>query len=396
MRMTKTNRSEPARRLREKSISSVYSRFTIHPSLLTVLLLFTIHLSLSAVAQAERIKDIASFEGVRENQILGYGLVVGLDGAGDKGLSTMQAISNMLQRMGITASPNDIKANSKNTAAVVVTANLPPFPKPGVRIDVLVSAMGDAKNLQGGTLLLTPLKGADGKVYALAQGPVSIGGFTGGGGGTTIQKNHPTVGKVPEGAIIEKDLPFVLGSNGEIKIFLHRQDFSTATQVAVRINEALKSAYASTIDSSAIRLKVPPQYKNRMVELVTLVEGLEVMVDVTAKIVINERTGTVVIGDKVRISPVAIAHGNLTIEIKTELKVSQPPPFAPSKAETVVVPEKTVTAKEEKAFLVEVSGVTLGEIVRALNSLGVTPRDLISILQSLRAAGALRADLEIM
>jgi flagellar P-ring protein FlgI len=345
-------------------------------------------------AYAERIKDIASFEGVRENQLIGYGLVVGLDGSGDKGLATMQGIANMLQRMGLTVNPNDIKA--KNTASVMVTAKLSPFPKAGTRFDALVSTIGDAKNIQGGTLLLTPLKGPDGKAYALAQGPVSIGGFVGGGGGTTIQKNHPTSGKVPEGAMVERDIPFKLGNGDEIKIFLNRPDFTTAADMAGKINETLKQKYASTIDPSAVRLSIPPEYRGRIVELITLVENIEVAVDVRAIVVINERTGTVVIGDNVRISPVAIAHGNLTIEIKTEYKVSQPSSFGPEKAETVVVPNTEVTAKEQKASLVQVSGVTLGEIVKGLNSLGVTPRDMISILQALKAAGALRAELEII
>ncbi|MDA8083645.1 MAG: flagellar basal body P-ring protein FlgI [Nitrospiraceae bacterium] len=350
--------------------------------------------SLPPAVYAERIKDIASFEGVRTNQLIGFGLVVGLDGTGDKGNATMQGIANMLQRMGLTVRPADIKA--KNTAAVMVTATLPPFPKPGLRVDALVSTIGDTKSLQGGTLLLSPLKGPDGNVYALAQGPVSIGGFIGGGGGTTVQKNHLTAGRVPEGVTIERDLPFVLGRDGEIRLFLHEPDFATATAVVGKINEALNANYASTIDASSILLKIPAEYRGKIVELITRVEAVEVPVDETAKVVVNERTGTIVIGDRVRIAPVAIAHGNLTIEIKTEYKVSQPPPFAPQGAETVVTPQKDVKIKEEKASLVEVSGVTLGEIVKGLNALGVSPRDLISILQALKAAGALRADLEII
>lgn len=377
------------RTIGEKSIVKFLCRL-----LFTAVLLFTVHCLLFTAAYAERIKDIASFEGVRENQIIGYGLVVGLDGTGDKGLATMQSIANMLQRMGINVKPTDIKA--KNTAAVIVTAKLPPFPKPGIRIDASVSTIGDAKNLQGGTLLLTPLKGPDGNVYAVAQGPISIGGFTGGGGGATVQKNHTTAGRIPEGVIIERELPFVLGDGNEIKIFLHKPNFSTAAEIIKKINEELGAEYASAIDPSAIRLKIPPEHKNRVVELISAIERLEVQIDLAARVVINERTGTVVIGDKVRLSPVAIAHGNLTIEIKTEFNVFQPPPFAPEKAETVVVPRTDVTVKEEQASLVEISGATLGEIVRALNILGVTPRDLISILQALKSSGALRAELEII
>ncbi|MBI4620078.1 MAG: flagellar basal body P-ring protein FlgI [Desulfobacterales bacterium] len=356
--------------------------------------LFTFHFSLSTLSYADRIKDIANFEGVRDNQLIGYGLVVGLNGTGDKGIATMQSVANMLQRMGLTVKPNDIKA--KNAAAVIVTSTLPPFPKFGTKIDALVSTIGDATSLQGGTLLLSPLKGPDNKVYALAQGPLSIGGFIGGGGGTTVQKNHPTTGKVPEGVIVEKEIPFILGNGSEIKIFLRRPDFTTVTEMAKKINEALNFEYASPIDPSSIRLKIPPDYQNKEVELITFIEGLDVPVDLPARVVINERTGTVVIGDKVRISPVAIAHGSLTIEIKTEFEVSQPPSFAPESAKTVVTPKTAVDVKEQKASLKEVSGITLGEIVRALNALGTTPRDLISILQALKAAGALRAELEII
>lgn len=346
------------------------------------------------VCYGERIKDIASFEGVRENKLIGYGLVVGLDGSGDKGDATMQGIANMLQRMGLTVDPKDIKA--KNTAAVMVTATLPPFPKPGTKLDAMVSAMADAKSLQGGTLLLTPLKGPDGKVYALAQGSVSIGGFTGGGGGTSVQKNHPTTGRVPEGALVERDLAFTLANGDEIKIFLNRPDFSTANAIVNKINETLRSDCATAIDPSAVLLRIPPAYAGRPVELLSLIEALDVSVDIPAMVVINEKTGTVVIGEKVRISPVAIAHGGLTIEIRTDYLVSQPQPFAPKNAETVVVPQKDVQVHEQKASLAEVSGVTLGEIVRALNALGVTPRDLISILQALKASGALRAELSII
>ncbi|MCX7792855.1 MAG: flagellar basal body P-ring protein FlgI [Thermodesulfovibrionales bacterium] len=343
---------------------------------------------------AERIKDIARFEGYRENQLIGYGLVVGLDGSGDKGIATMQAIANMLQRMGITVRPSDIKA--KNTAAVIVTALLPPFPKPGMRVDALVSTIGDAKSLQGGTLLLTPLRGPDGKVYGLAQGPVSIGGFTGGGGGTRVQKNHPTAGKIPEGVIIEREPDFTLSADGNIRLFLLRPDFSTAYEIANKINEFFGNETAIAQDSTSVKIRFPEQYRERPVEFLSLIEGIDIRVDNSAKVVINERTGTVVIGENVKLAPVAIAHGNLTIEIKTTYRVSQPPPLAPESAETVVVPEKEVKVEEEKASLVEVSGATLGEIIRALNALGVTPRDLIAILQALKSAGALRAEIEIM
>jgi flagellar P-ring protein precursor FlgI len=356
--------------------------------------LFTAYCLLPPVSFAERIKDIANFEGMRENQLIGYGLVVGLDGSGDKGNQTLITIANMLQRMGLTIKIADIKA--KNSAAVMVTAALPPFPKPGVRVDALVSAIGDAKSLQGGTLLLAPLKGPDGKVYALAQGAVAVGGFIGGGGGTTVVKNHTTAGKVPNGVTIESEPRFALGSGNEIRLFLHQPDFTTAAEVARKVNEALNDDAASTLDPSTIRVRIPDSYQGRLIQLIALVESLDVAVDTPARVVVNERTGTVTIGEHVRIAPVAIAHGNLTIEIKTSFGVSQPQSFAPVGSQTVVIPDKTVSAKEQGGSLIQVSGTTLGEIVRALNALGVTPRDLASILQSLKAAGALRADLEII
>jgi len=350
---------------------------------------------LPAVSSAERIKDIAGFEGMRENQLVGYGLVVGLDGSGDKGNQTIQSIANLLQRMGLTVRLSDIKA--KNTAAVMVTSALPPFPKPGVRADVLVSTIGDAKSLQGGTLLLAPLKGPDGKVYALAQGPVSIGGFIGGGAGGSTQKNHQTAGRIPDGAIVEGEPHFALGDGNEIRLFLNRPDFTTAADVTRKINEVLNDSTASsTVDPSTVKVKIPFNYKNKVVEFIAFVEGIEVAVDTPARVVMNERTGTITIGESVRIAPVAIAHGSLTIEIKTQYAVSQPSSFAPNQAKTLVVPRQDVTVSEQKSSLMQVSGVTLGDIVRALNALGVTPRDLISILQALKSAGALRAQLEII
>jgi flagellar P-ring protein precursor FlgI len=358
------------------------------------LLLIAVSCQLSASVHAERIKDIASFEGVRDNQLIGYGLIVGLDGSGDKGQAAVLGIINMLSRMGMTVNTNDLK--SKNIAAVVITAVLPPFAKPGTKIDALVSTIGDAKSIQGGTLLLTPLKGPDGKVYALAQGPVSIGGFAAEGAGTTSQKNHPTAGKIPEGVTVEKEPPFILGNGNDIRLFLHKADFTTADMVSKQINSELHGNHAVAIDSSAVRLSIPSEYKNNIVGLITRVEMLDVKVDMPARVVINERTGTIVIGENVKISPVAIAHGSLSIEVKETPEVSQPLPFAPEKAETVKVPRTDITVQEQKGSLVEVSGVNLGEIVRALNALGVTPRDLISIIQALKASGSLKAEIEII
>ena len=349
---------------------------------------------LSAEAYAERIKDIASFEGVRDNQLIGYGLVVGLDGSGDKGRAAEQSIINMLKRLGVTLNPNDIK--SKNIASVIVTATLPPFAKPGMKVDALISAIGDAKNIQGGTLLLTPLKGPDRNVYALAQGPVSIGGFSAEGSGASLQKNHPTAGKIPSGVTIEREPVFNLGNGKDIRLFLNKADFSTADEISRKINSAFSGNYAFPVDSSSIRVTVPPAYERNIVGLISRVEVLDVPVDMIAKVVINERTGTIIIGDNVTISPVAIAHGSLAIEIREQPEVSQPLPFAPRNAKTTVVPRTDIAVEEQTASLLPVSGVTLGQVVRGLNALGVTPRDLISILQALKASGALRAELEII
>lgn len=382
-------------KIEEKMQYTVDRKITQLSHMIFCLFLCAAYCLLPSVSYSERIKDIATFEGMRENKLVGYGLVVGLDGSGDKGNQTLYAISNVLKRMGQTVSIQDIKA--KDTAAVMITAELPPFPKPGMKLDATVSALGDAKSLQGGTLILSPLRGPDGKVYALAQGAVSVGGFIGGSGGTSVQKNHTTAGKVPGGVSIENEPLFTFGAGDDIRIFLNIPDFTTAVAITRKINDTLNDDTAAvTVDPATIKLKVPERYRGRLVQLVSLVEELDVPVDMLARVVINERTGTVAIGENVKIEPVAIAHGNLTIEIKTEYIVSQPPPHAPSSAKTEVVPNKTVNVKEQNASLAEVSGATLGEVVRALNALGVTPRDLISILQALKAAGALRAEVEII
>jgi flagellar P-ring protein FlgI len=349
---------------------------------------------LPSPAHTERLKDVASLVGVRENQLIGYGLVIGLNGTGDKGNATMRTIATMLARMGLNIDYRDL--GSKNAAAVIVTATLPPFPKPGLKIDAVVSALGDAKNLQGGTLLLTPLKGPDQKVYGLAQGPVSLGGFSAGSGGASVQKNHPTAGRVPNGVIIERGIEITLKKGEEIQMVLHNPDFTTAFQIAKTINMKLGGDYAEAMDPSLIKIRPPEDFLGGLMGFITQMETLDVTMDTQAKVVINERTGTVVMGEKVRLSPVAISHGNLTIEVTTDYKVSQPNPFAPSGAQTVVVPQTKMDVKEQKAALVEVSGVTLGEVVRALNSLGVTPRDLIAILQALKSSGALKVELEIL
>lgn len=361
---------------------------------LIVLIISSAQLFIPADAYSERIKDIATFEGVRDNQLMGYGLIVGLDGSGDKGQAAIQSIVNMLKRMGLSLNFSDIK--SKSIASVVITATLPAFAKPGMKVDALISIIGDAKSIQGGTLLLTPLKGPDGKVYGLAQGPVSIGGFSAEGEAASVQKNHPTAGKIPSGVTIEREAPFTLGNGRDIRLFLHKPDFATADAVAKKINKAFNGNYAFPADSTSVNLVVPPIYRDRLVELIAQVDKLDVSIDMPAKIIINERTGTVVIGSNVRILPVAIAHGSLAIQIDEQYDVSQPGPFAPAGAVTTVVPQTGINVSEQKAALIRVSGVSLGDVVKALNKLGVTPRDLISILQALKSAGALQAELEII
>jgi flagellar P-ring protein precursor FlgI len=354
-----------------------------------ILILFFTH------AHAVRIKDIAEIEGVRRNQLVGYGLVVGLNGTGDgkKSEFTIQSMARMLEKMGMAVDPDDIKV--ENVAAVMITAELPPFARTGSNIDVLVSSIGDAENLQGGTLLFTPLKAANGKVYAVAQGPVSTGGFSAKGAGGSVQKNFPTVGRVVGGAVVEKEVSSNFAQKRTISLALNSPDFTTASRVAQAINSALNDYLAQTPDAGTIKVKVPERYYGNIVALVSLMEGLDVTPDAVAKVVLNERTGTVVMGENVRISTIAIAHGNLSIQIKESSDVSQPLPF--SQGETVVTPETDIFVKEDKSllFLVD-SGVNIGEVVRALNALGVSPRDLIAIFQALRAAGALQAKLEIM
>ncbi|MBI5590581.1 MAG: flagellar basal body P-ring protein FlgI [Deltaproteobacteria bacterium] len=360
-----------------------------------VVIALGIPLCLVAAAHAVRIKEIVEIQGVRQNQLVGYGLVVGLNGTGDgdKAKFTVQSLASMLEKMGMTVNPTDIKV--KNIAAVMVTADMPPFARPGARMDISVSSIGDAKDLQGGTLLFTPLKAADGQTYAIGQGAISTGGFSTQGAGGSAQKNFPTVGRVIGGALIEKEVSSGFKNKESLLLTLNHQDFTTATRVAESINTAFSSSIARTSDSGSIDVRVPPKYADNVVGFVTVIEGLSVTPDQISKVVVNERTGTVVIGENVRISKVAIAQGNLSIQIKESADVSQPMPF--SQGQTVATPNTNISVKEEKnpIYLME-SGASIGEIVRALNALGVTPRDLISIFQALQAAGALQAKLEIM
>lgn len=357
---------------------------------LTLFLLLT-----TLPAAAVRIKDITDIKGVRQNQLVGYGLVVGLDGTGDGKRSkfTVQSMAALLEKMGQTVNPDDIK--SKNVAAVMVTADLPPFARIGSRIDVLVSAIGGAKNLQGGTLLLTPLKAANAQVFAVAQGPVSTGGFAARGAASGVKKNFPTVGRVVSGALIERELPMVFNRKNKLCLALRSPDFTTASRVALAINTALFDRIAKTLDAGTIEVIVPQKYIGNVVGLIAMIEGLGVTPDSESKVIINERTGTVIMGDNVRMSTIAIAHGNLSIQIKENRNVSQPLPF--SDGQTRVTPDTDLVVKEgQNPLYVVNSGVSIGDVVRALNALGVSPRDLIAIFQALKAAGALQAKLEII
>jgi len=388
----------------------MYGRFKI-----ILLFLLVFYFNFPAAGMAARIKDISSIKGVRPNQLFGYGLVIGLFGSGDKGGSsfTQKGLANMLEHMGINVNPEDIKA--KNVAAVIVSATYPPFARIGKKIDVTLSSIGDAKSLLGGTLLLTPLKGVDGKVYGLAQGPVVIGGYAvGGDAGGGVGKNHTTVGRISGGATIEREIPLSVMDKKELTIILNNPDFNTATRSAQAINSLIGESIATPIDPGTLSLDIPEKFQDKVVKLIAQIGDIEVVPDSVAKIIVNEKTGTVVVGENVRIQKVAVAHGNLSIQIKETKQVSQPLPFSPPGkgaaatqmnggtivapgGSTVVTPESEVGVAEEDNRLVLIpEGRTIGELVKALNAIGVTPRDLITILQAIKAAGALQGDLEII
>jgi len=346
---------------------------------------------------ATRLKDLAAIEGVRDNQLIGYGLVVGLAGTGDRQqtLFSPQSLANMLERMGVSVPGATIRV--KNTAAVMITATLPPFAQPGTHLDATAAAIGDASNLQGGLLILTPLKGADGQVYAVAQGPVVTSGFVAGRGGNSQTVNHPTVGRVPGGAIVEHAAPS-LPQKGSVHLQLRYADFTTASRIAVALNAKYSAGgtpLARAENSALVSVTVPSEYAARPVDFIADMEALTVEAEQPARVVVNERTGTIVMGREVRISPVAILHGNLTVEIQSRVEVSQPAPL--STGTTTPVPKTAVAAKDEAARNVVLpQGATVEELVRALAAIGSTPRDVIAILQNLRASGALQAELEVI
>jgi flagellar P-ring protein precursor FlgI len=343
-----------------------------------------------------RIKDLANIEGVRQNQLIGYGLVVGLNGTGDTLNNipfTKQSLQAMLERMGVNIRGATIRTG--NVAAVMVTGNLPAFGTQGTRMDVTVSALGDAKNLTGGTLLVTPLLGADGNVYAVAQGSVAISGFQAEGEAAKITRGVPTVGRIANGAIIEREIEFALNRLPNVRLALRNADFTTAKRIAAAVNDYLGVKTAEPIDPSTVQLSIPAEFKGNVVAFLTEIEQLQVEPDLAARIVIDERSGVIVMGRDVRVSTVAVAQGNLTVTISESPQVSQPNPF--SRGRTVVTPRTQVGVVEDgKKLAVVRDGVSLQQLVDGLNGLGIGPRDMISILQAIKAAGAIQADIEVM
>jgi flagellar P-ring protein precursor FlgI len=351
---------------------------------------------LAACAGGVRVRDLVMIAGARDNQLVGYGLVAGLAGDGDKDpIYTKQTVANMLQRYGINVPPTTL--SSKNVAVVMVTADIPAFVKSGARLDVQVASMGDAKSLQGGVLLQTPLFGADNKVYAVAQGPMSVGGFTagtGGGGGATVTKNHPTVATIINGAIVEREIPTTVVRNDTIELLLREPDFTSAARMAAAINETFTNS-AHAVDSTSVRVHIPEGVESSPVDFIARLENIEVNPDTPARIIINERTGTIVATSSIRISSCAVAHGNITINVASTLDVSQPNPFS-NTGQTVVTPRTQTDVTETKSSVVPLPEMpTVEKVASALNSLGVTPRDVMAIFQAMKQAGALQAELII-
>ena len=343
-------------------------------------------------AAAARLKDVASIHGASATPLIGYGLVVGLNKTGDRRqtMFSTQTLTNMLQRFGIAVDPEAIKV--ENIAAVMVTAQMGPYAQTGGRLDVTASSIGDARSLQGGTLMPTPLRGPDGRVMVLAQGPLSLGGFGAGNADNGVQVNHLTVGRVPGGGLVQEAKPWAPISTDVIRFSLHEPDFMSASRIARAINMELGADAAKVIDAGSVAVQVPDPFRQALPDLIARLEPLPVSLDVVARVVINERTGTVVMGGDVRLGPAAVAHGNLSVRISTQLDVSQPAPL--SGGQTTVTPQTEVDVEEGDAKLITLeAGATLQDVVRALNLLGVTPRDIIAVMQALKAAGALRAEI---
>ncbi|ADC89876.1 flagellar P-ring protein [Thermocrinis albus DSM 14484] len=352
---------------------------------------FTLLILLVTVSFAAKIRDIATVEGNRSNYLVGYGLVVGLKGTGDgkSTLFTVRSIANMLQRMGVSVDPR--RMTVKNVAAVMVTAKLPPYAKPGMRIDVEVSSIGDAKSLEGGTLLLTPLVGPDGQIYALAQGQVVVSGYEARGAAARQVQNVPTVGRIPNGAIVERGLSYPQDVR-EINLYLDNASFSLAKKIQDIINARFQAQVAQAVDASTVRLKIPEGMD--MVSFLAQVEDLDIDVPAVAKVVIDSRSGTVLLGGDVTIAPVSVTVGTLTVTVKEAPEVVQPPPL--SRGETVVVPRTELKVEEKERRIMELRGATVSQLVESLNRIGATPREIIAILQAMKAAGALRAKLEVL
>ena len=396
-----------AKRIRTKTLSddlsgeqrmpSVFSakRFRVACAIVLALALATA-LPVRPAAATSRIKDLANIEGVRQNQLVGYGLVVGLNGTGDTLNNipfTKQSLQAMLERMGVNIRGATIRTG--NVAAVMVTGNLPPFGTQGTRMDVTVSSLGDAKDLRGGTLLVTPLLGADGNVYSVAQGSVAINGFQAEGEAAKVVRGVPTVGRIVNGAIIEREIEFALNRLPNVRLALRNADFTTAKRIAAAVNDYLGAKSAEPIDPSTVQLTIPAEFKGNVVAFLTEIEQLQVEPDLAAKIIIDERSGIIVMGRDVRVATVAVAQGNLTVTISESPQVSQP--NALSRGRTVVTPNSRVGVTEDgKKFALVKDGVSLQQLVDGLNGLGIGPRDLIGILQAIKAAGAIEADIEVM
>ena len=381
-----------------KNLRKVFMKTAKYATLSACVLLAAFLCPATQASANSRIKDISDIEGIRDNPLIGYGLVVGLNGTGDNISSmafTEESLIGMLERLGVNT--RDGKIKSKNIAAVMVTGKLPPFARQGTRFDVTISALGDAKSLQGGVLLVTPLVGADGEVYAIAQGQVAIAGFTAAGNAQSVTKGVPTTGRIANGAIIEREIQFDFAAQKSLKIALRNPDFTTASRITQAINSYLGTLAAATIDSGTVRLVLPETKKDNIIQVLTDIEQLRVEPDNSAKVVIDEKSGIIVIGENVRINPIAIAQGNLTIRITETPQVSQPAPFSTT-GETVTVPRTDIDVDEESGNRLNIlkGGVSLQELVDGLNALGVGPRDMISILQAVKAAGALQAEIEVM
>lgn len=377
-----------------QSIISLSVDFLTKRSILILSIAFTFILSLPTCAEAVRLKDISSISGIRDNQLTGYGLVVGLGGTGDtRDAFTSATLTNMLERMGISADSATIKA--RNVASVMVTANLPATAKAGSAVNVTISSIGSASSLQGGVLLQTALMGIDGQVYVLAQGAILVGGFSASGAaGGGVKSNTTTVASIPGGGVVEREIPFTFNSQRELSINMHVHDFSTTQETVELLNASLGGQFANARDASTINLQIPPSFQGNLVPLMASIENIEITPQTAAKVVVDEKTGTIVIGKDVRLARVAVAHGNLQVTIQESTAVSQPNAF--SQGKTVQSPVSDVTATEEVRNLNLLEGATLQELVDGLNSVGASPRDLITILRTLKASGSLYADLEVI